>query len=69
MRLELKIAILKSGTSQWKTAQAADIPETMLSHLIRGVRDPDPSTAKRLSEVLDVPVDQLFPAEEEVVSG
>ena len=69
MRYELKLAILKSGKSQWKTAAKAEIPETVLSHIVRGARDPDSSTAKRLSEILNVPVDQLFPAEEEVVSG
>ena len=69
MRYELKLAILKSGIPQWRTAAQADIPESVLSHIVRGARDPEPSTAKRLSEVLDIPVDQLFPAEEEVVSG
>ena len=65
MRYELKLAILKSGITQWRLAGKVEIPETLLSHIVRGARDPDPSTAKRLSEILNVPVSELFPAEEE----
>lgn len=65
MRYELKMAILKSGIPQWRIAGRAEIPEAILSHIVRGARDPGPSTAKRLSEILNVPVSELFPAEEE----
>ena len=61
MRYELKLAIRKSGISQWRTAAKAEISETVLRNIVSGARDPEPSTAKRLSEILNVPVDQLFP--------
>ena len=61
MRAELKLAILKTGEAQWKTAQKAGIPESVLSHIVTGARDPDPEIVKKLSELLGAPVRVLFP--------
>ena len=68
-RARLKLAILQTGKPQWMTAHRAGIPETVLSHVVTGARDPDAALAKRLAEILAVPVSELFPPKQELVSG
>ena len=63
-RARLKLAILQTGQPQWKMAARVGVPESVLSHVVTGARDPDPALAKRLAETLGVPLSELFPAEE-----
>jgi transcriptional regulator with XRE-family HTH domain len=59
--LALKIAILESGFSQLEVAKAADIPESRLSHLVNGHREPSDAEARILARVLKRKPKQLFP--------
>lgn len=55
----LVAAIRMSGHRQWRIAQMAGISETRLSRIVRRGSATD-EERKRLSELLGVPVDQLF---------
>jgi plasmid maintenance system antidote protein VapI len=58
----LKSAIFESRKKQKRIAKLAGIPETQLSHIVRGRRDATPKERERLSVVLGKPEADLFPA-------
>ena len=60
-RLELRSAILASGLPAWKIAHLAGITPTVISHLCTGRREPRPTEAARLAQVLGAKVGSLFP--------
>lgn len=59
--LALKLAIVESGVSQRVIAKRTRIPETKLSHFVRGRLVPTDKEIDRLARALNKPVDALFP--------
>jgi len=59
--IALKIAIVESGLSQVDIAEAADLHESRLSHIVNGRRDANDAERKVLARVLKRRVTQLFP--------
>lgn len=62
LRLELKLAILKSGKSQRFVAAAAGISENRLSEIVRGWSVPREGEQQALAQVLQKPASELFGA-------
>lgn len=60
MRLDLKVAILRSGLTQREISLRARIGETRLSAIVRNRADPTDDERDRLSGVLHKPADRLF---------
>ena len=58
--IALKLAIFESRKKQKRIAQLARIPETQLSHIVRGRRPPTPRERRRLAAVLGKPEADLF---------
>lgn len=52
MRIDITLAIVKSGKPQWQIAQAIGVPESALSKFIRGHGKLRPESEQRLLEVL-----------------
>jgi hypothetical protein len=52
MRLELKIAILRSGKTQRQVSTESRIPETRLSHIVRGRSVPTPEEIAAINAAL-----------------
>jgi hypothetical protein len=52
MKLDLKIAILRSGKRQWQVAQEADIQDSRLSKFIHGYGRLTDDERQRLQRVL-----------------
>lgn len=59
----LKVAIVRSEISQREIARLTKIPETRLSHIVRGRSDATESERKALARVLQRSADELFPSE------
>ena len=55
MRLDFKMAILRSGKYQFEIAQAINVSEGRLSRFIRGREHLRPEEELRLREVLGLP--------------
>jgi hypothetical protein len=53
MRLEIKLAIVKSGQSQWQIAQAIGVSEHALSKYIRGHGKLPPEKVEQLAALLE----------------
>jgi transcriptional regulator with XRE-family HTH domain len=53
----------KVGLKQRELAEMTHLPQSLISDLERGTRKVWGRAAARLSEVLGVPVDELFPEE------
>ena len=53
------------GLSQRRLAVQADISESLISKIENGWLIPYPGQARRLARALGVPVEELFPAEQE----
>jgi transcriptional regulator with XRE-family HTH domain len=62
----LKLAILKSGRTQFEIAKAAGLHYSVLSLLVRGHRDPTEEQQRALSKILRRPAADLFPNQQEV---
>lgn len=62
-RLPLVFAIERRGLTIQETARLCGLRAASLSRIINGRSRPMLGTAQRLSRVLDVPVDVLFPPE------
>jgi len=60
MNLVLKIAILQRYPCQADFAQKAGICEALVSKIVRERRQPTPEQAKKISQTLQVPADELF---------
>jgi predicted transcriptional regulator len=52
MRLDVKVAILKSGRRQYEIAQELGIPESSLSKYIRGYGPLSDSHASKLAQLI-----------------
>ena len=59
--ITLKVALLRHGTPQYELARQLRITETRMSRIACGRLAPTPEEAAKLSEILGVPVDELFP--------
>jgi hypothetical protein len=57
MRLDYKLAILKSGRYQFEIAHESGLSEGRLSRFIRSREPLRPDEERRLREVLQLPVD------------
>jgi hypothetical protein len=57
----LKRAISATGRPAWQIGHMAGISATVLSHLCTGRRDPTEEEARRLADVLETDVHELFP--------
>lgn len=57
----LKVAIVESGKSQRVISRLTRIPETRLSHIVRGRIEPTDKERERISKALQRGVDELFP--------
>jgi hypothetical protein len=57
----LKVAIVESGKKQRVVARLSRIPETKLSHIVRGRLEATDRERTALAKVLSRTVDQLFP--------
>lgn len=60
-RQELRRAILLSGMASWQVGHLAGVSPTVLSHIVTGRRNPRPTEAARLAQVLGASVGVLFP--------
>jgi transcriptional regulator with XRE-family HTH domain len=57
----LKLAIFESRKKQKRIAKLARIPETQLSHIVRGRRTATGREQARLADVLGKTIGELFP--------
>jgi transcriptional regulator with XRE-family HTH domain len=64
MRLNLRVAILRSGRTQREIARECEMSESRLSEIVRGWRNPRDDERRRLSHVLNRPAEELFTARE-----
>ena len=62
---ELRESRLIKGWNQRELAEAAHTPQALVSAIERGRLKPWPRVARRLSDVLEVPVEELFPEDKE----
>lgn len=62
----LKVAIVTSGQKQHEIARAANISETVFSHIVRGRHTPDKTEREAIAVALKKPIDELFPGAEAV---
>ena len=60
VRLNLKIAIVKSGKSQRQIAAACKIPENRFSSIVHGWTDPRDGERAAIAAVLGKATDELF---------
>ena len=60
MRLNLKIAIVRSEKSQRELARASDVPENRLSSIVRGWVEPRDDERQAIADALGQPADELF---------
>ncbi len=60
IKFTLKVAILKSGLKQTHIARLLDVDPTTFSKKIHGYIDTTEGEKLRLSEILQVPVRELF---------
>ncbi len=56
----LKIAMIKNGLNVTQLAQGVGNDIAYISQVINGKRSPSPALAKRISETLNVEIDQIF---------
>jgi hypothetical protein len=64
VRLNLKTAILRAGTSQRRAALCCGISENRFSSIVQGWVDPRPEEKARIAAFLKIPpTDSLFDAE------
>ena len=61
MTNELREFRLEKGLNQRELSEKAHTPQSIVSALERGVLIPWPNVAKRLSNALSVPINELFP--------
>ena len=61
MRLQVKVAIVKSGRRGYEIASALNWHPAKLSQIINEVYTPSSLEMELLSEELQVPVNELFP--------
>lgn len=61
MNINLKLALIQSGQTQFEIAHQVGISETRLSRLVRGRLPPSEEEAKRIARILRVSPTQLFP--------
>jgi plasmid maintenance system antidote protein VapI len=52
MRLDIKVAIVKSGRKQYEIAQELGVPESTLSKYVRGYGVLSPSHANKLAQLI-----------------
>ena len=64
MRLELKIAIVKSEKSQRWLSRESEVAENRLSSIVRGWVEPRDDERQAIADALGQPVDELFVIEE-----
>ncbi len=57
----LKQILMNKGMSQNILSQQARIPASNINLIVNGKQYPGPSWRKRISEVLEIPEDILFP--------
>jgi transcriptional regulator with XRE-family HTH domain len=55
MRLEIKLAILRSGRPQYQIARELGVTESTLSKFIRGYGSLRPEQERKLAEILQLP--------------
>ena len=60
MRLNLKMAIYRAGTTQRRVGWDTDIPENRLSQIVQGWVQPRPDEAERIAKALRMSPDSLF---------
>ena len=58
MRMDFKLAVVKSGRFQFEIAQASGLSEGRLSRFIRGRERLRADEERRLREVLSLPVEE-----------
>ena len=63
----LKLSRVKSGIKAWRLASIVGIHPTKLSHYETGRNRCPANIRYKLAEVLEVPVDELFPNEKEEI--
>lgn len=66
--LALKVAIVESGKNQRLIARKTRIPETRLSHIVRGRLEATAAERASLAKALERPAADLFPVVEAVAS-
>ena len=64
MRIELKLAIVRSGETQRELARKLGWTEDLLSKVVHDVRAVSKTEKKLLCEALGVKEEEIFPAEE-----
>jgi transcriptional regulator with XRE-family HTH domain len=62
--LNLKISRIVKNKSQYLLSYETGIPQTTISLLEQGLKQPRPEDARKLARALDSTVDELFPKEE-----
>jgi putative transcriptional regulator len=56
----LNILLIQKGFTQRRLSKVANVSNSMISQIIRGIRSPGPLTAKSICEVLHVDFDDIF---------
>lgn len=56
----IKEKMLINGFSQRSLARAAELSDTTVNHVINGLRNPSPATAKKICDALDCGFDDIF---------
>jgi plasmid maintenance system antidote protein VapI len=57
MRLDIKLAIVKSGRHQYDIARELGVPESTLSKFVRGYGTLRPEQERKLSKLLGLPTE------------
>jgi plasmid maintenance system antidote protein VapI len=61
MRMDVKVAILKSGRPQYQIAQAIGVSEYRLSKYVHGRADLRPEQEQKLEETLGLQDERAYP--------
>jgi transcriptional regulator with XRE-family HTH domain len=61
MTTVLQVKRLKRGIRQWRLASLIGISQSLLSHYESGRRQCPPDVRQKIAEVLELPVEKLFP--------
>ena len=61
MNLNLKIARMKQGKTQYDLSYSTRIPQGIVSLIETGVKQPTPAQAKKIADALQVSIEEIFP--------
>lgn len=69
MLLALKMALMRRGVRQYDAARVLGITDTRMSRIICGRLEPTDDEKKRLAQLLQTPVEELFADADDADAG